>query len=69
MVSRTLKCSNFPSLPFALIQHYMTDLEILSHWYNQVVFLVIAGKDGRDGVNGDIHDFINIIILLYKYRL
>ena len=26
--------------------------------YNQVLFLVIAGKDGRDGVNGDVHYFI-----------
>ena len=29
------------------------DLEKISHLYNQVLFLVIAGKDGRDGVNGD----------------
>ena len=29
------------------------DLEKISRLYNQVLFLVIAGKDGRDGVNGD----------------
>ena len=34
------------------------NLEIISHLYNQVLFLVIAGKDGRDGVNGDVHYFI-----------
>ena len=34
-----------------------------------MLFFVIAGKDGRDGVNGDLHNFTNIIILLYKYRL
>ena len=34
------------------------DLEIISLLYNQVLFLVIAGKDGRDGVNGDVHYFI-----------
>ena len=36
------------------------DLEIFSllYIYNQVLFLVIAGKDGRDGVNGDVHYFI-----------
>ena len=34
-----------------------------------MLFFVIAGKDGRDGVNGDVHNFTNIIILLYKYRL
>ena len=32
---------------------------IISHLYNQVLFLVIVGKDGRDGVNGDVHYFIN----------
>ena len=25
-----------------------------------MLFLVIAGKDGRDGMNGDVHYFINI---------
>ena len=35
------------------------NLEIISHLYNQVLFLVIAGKDGHDGVNGDVHYFIN----------
>ena len=31
------------------------NLEIISHLYNQVLFLVIVGKDGRDGVNGNVH--------------
>ena len=42
------------------------NLEIISHLYNQVLFLVIAGKDGRDGVNGDVHYFIKIILLVIK---
>ena len=31
-----------------------------------MLFLVIAGKDGRDGVNGDVHYFIKIILLVIK---
>ena len=33
-------------------------INAIYHLYNQVLFLVIAGKDGRDGVNGDVHYFI-----------
>ena len=40
------------------INETLYNLEIISHLYNQVLFLVIAGKDGRDGVNGDVHYFI-----------
>ena len=40
------------------INETLYNLEITSHLYNQVLFLVIAGKDGRDGVNGDVHYFI-----------
>ena len=47
---------------FSLITIYINatllDLEIISLLYNQVLILVIAGKDGRDGVNGDVQDFI-----------
>ena len=40
------------------INETLYNLEIISHLYNQVLFLVIAGKDGCDGVNGDVHYFI-----------
>ena len=40
------------------INAVLYDLEIISLFYDQVLFLVIAGKDGRDGVNGDVHYFI-----------
>ena len=46
---------------FSFITIYINEtygLEIIRHLYNQVLFLVIAGKDGRDGVNGDVHYFI-----------
>ena len=47
---------------FSLITIYINatllDLEIISLLYNQVLILVIAGKDGCDGVNGDVQDFI-----------
>ena len=46
---------------FSFITMYINEtygLEIISHLNNQVLFLVIAGKDGRDGVNGDVHYFI-----------
>ena len=33
-------------------------INAIYHLYNQVLFLVIAGKDGRDGVNGDVNYFI-----------
>ena len=32
----------------------------------QVLFLVIAGKDGRDGVNGDVHYFIKYYLDVIK---
>ena len=48
------------------INETLYNLEIISHLYNQVLFLVIAGKDGRDGVNGDVHYFIKIILLVIK---
>ena len=40
------------------INETLYNLEIISLLYKQVLFLVIAGKDGRDGVNGDVHYFI-----------
>ena len=40
------------------INETLYGLEIISHLYNQVLFLVIAGKDGHDGLNGDVHYFI-----------
>ena len=45
------------------INETLYNLEIISHLYNQVLFLVIAGKDGRDGVNGDVHYFIKLLII------
>ena len=44
-------------IPFTL-NATLYGLEIISHLYNQVLFLVIVGKDGHDGVNGDVHYFI-----------
>ena len=43
---------------FFYINETLYGLEIISHLYNQVLFLVIAGKDGHDGMNGDVHYFI-----------
>ena len=45
------------------INETLYNLEKISHLYNQVLFLVIAGKDGRDGVNGDVHYFIKLLII------
>ena len=43
------------------INETLYNLEIISHLYNQVLFLVIAGKDGHDGVNGDVHQILLVI--------
>ena len=53
MVSH-LKMQHFTFITI-YINATLYDLEKISHSYNQVLFLVIAGKDGRDGVNGDVH--------------
>ena len=54
---------------FSFITIYINEtygLEIISHLNNQVLFLVIAGKDGRDGVNGDVHYFIKYYLDVIK---
>ena len=54
---------------FSFITIYINEtygLEIIRHLYNQVLFLVIAGKDGRDGVNGDVHYFIKYYLDVIK---
>ena len=52
MVSH-IKMQQFTFITIYINAAFVYDLEIISHLYNQVLFLVIAGKDGRDGVNGE----------------
>ena len=59
MVSHT-KMQQFSFITI-YINETLYNLEIISHLYNQVLFLVIAGKDGHDGVNGDVHQILLVI--------
>ena len=68
MVSH-IKMQQFTFITIYINAAFVYDLEIISHLYNQVLFLVIAGKDGRDGVNGECgrRQRLNVNTLSFRF--
>ena len=67
MVSH-IKMQQFTFITIYINAAFVYDLEIISHLYNQVLFLVIAGKDGRDGVNGECgRQWLNVNTLSFRF--